>query len=404
MAHLPARPFATMAARTTPCRKATDVALYPRTILGLCSGVGMLEIAVSCATGAIPVCYCEREAFAAATLVARMADKAIPPSPIWDDLTTFDGQPWRGLVDCLTAGFPCQPWSVAGKGRGTEDDRWIWPDIVRIVAEVEPPVVFLENTPGLLQGGKGQEESGAEICIRDLAAMGYDCCWGVFSAQAVGASHLRKRVFILAVAHANGQLQESWWGPEGRDGTGSTGAELEHAAGGGCRELRESSGREGFIDGDGEGLAHAPSARCNRREGSKQHNGGPPSSSSRSERYGEELADAEQQGLSLSQSPDLPGARRRRQRGTVAQFRSPSVGASLFAPGPGSNVWAEVLELTPYLSPAIEPGICLLADGMAPAVDPTLFRADQLRACGNGVVPLTAAVAFTVLWRRLNGG
>ena len=89
------------------------------------------------------VAYVEREAYAAGVLMARMEDASLDQAPIWDDLTTFDGAAWRGCVDIVTAGFPCQPWSVAGSQKGTGDERWIWPDIAAIVRDVEPEIVFL---------------------------------------------------------------------------------------------------------------------------------------------------------------------------------------------------------------------------------------------------------------------
>jgi len=99
--------------------------------------------------------YVEREAFAAAVLVARMEDQALDRAPVWDDLTTFDGHPWRGRVDLVAAGFPCQPSSHAGQRLGTADERWLWPHVARVVREVGPSLVFIENVPGLLSVNGG---------------------------------------------------------------------------------------------------------------------------------------------------------------------------------------------------------------------------------------------------------
>ena len=113
--------------------------------LALCAGVGGLELGLTLAIpGYRTVGYVEREAFSASTLVGRMEEEALGPAPVWDDLSTFDGRPWRGKVDIVTAGFPCQPFSAAGKGLGTEDERWLWPDIERVIREVQPRWVFLE--------------------------------------------------------------------------------------------------------------------------------------------------------------------------------------------------------------------------------------------------------------------
>lgn len=163
-----------------------------RSILSICSGIGGLDLGVHLANArSKTICYVEREAYPAATLVARMEDKTLGEAPIWDDLTTFDGKPWRGKVDCVSAGFPCQPWSVAGKRKGTTDDRWLWADIWKIVRDVRAEYVFLENVPGLLRGG-------IECVLGTMAQGGYDAEWGCFSAEECGFPHKRERLFILA--------------------------------------------------------------------------------------------------------------------------------------------------------------------------------------------------------------
>jgi DNA (cytosine-5)-methyltransferase 1 len=139
------------------------------------------------------VAYVERDSYAAAVLVARMEEERLDQAPIWDDLCTFDGAAWRGRVDLITAGFPCQPFSTAGLQRGLDDERWIWPDIARIIADVQPRHVFLENVTGLIRAGLAH-------VLTDLADLGFDAEWGVLSAAAVGAPHRRQRVWILADA------------------------------------------------------------------------------------------------------------------------------------------------------------------------------------------------------------
>ncbi len=147
------------------------------------------------------VCYVERDAYAAAALVARMEDETLDRAPLWADLLTFDGSAWRGAVDIISAGFPCQPWSAAGKRRGTNDDRWLWPGIADIVRDVAPRVVFLENVPGLVRGG-------LELVLADLAHLGYDAAWSTLRASSVGATHQRDRVFIVANAQGSRCLRE----------------------------------------------------------------------------------------------------------------------------------------------------------------------------------------------------
>ena len=90
--------------------------------LSLCSGAGGIDLGLTLALpGYRAVGHVERETYAAATLVARMEDAALDHAPLWDDIATFDGKPWRGAVDIVSAGYPCQPFSVAGKRRGADD-------------------------------------------------------------------------------------------------------------------------------------------------------------------------------------------------------------------------------------------------------------------------------------------
>ena len=163
--------------------------------LSLCSGFGGLELGLHTALpGYKTVCYVEQEAYAAATLVARMEDQILDYAPIWSDLKTFDGKPWDRKVHILSAGYPCQPFSASGLRRGRNDPRHLWPDVARIIQECHPEWVFCENVEGHL-------DRGFEDVARDLQGMGFAVKAGLFSAAEVGASHLRRRLFILA--HAN---------------------------------------------------------------------------------------------------------------------------------------------------------------------------------------------------------
>ncbi len=160
--------------------------------LALCAGVGGLEIGLKIAEpGYDAVCMVERNAFAAAVLVARMADQALGDAAVWDDLVTFDGRPWRGKVDCVTAGYPCQPFSPAGLRRGVDDPRHLWPHVARIIGEIEPEWVFCENVAGHVDHGFDQ-------VVAELQGMGYRVEAGLFSAAEVGAAHWRARLFLLA--------------------------------------------------------------------------------------------------------------------------------------------------------------------------------------------------------------
>ena len=137
------------------------------------------------------VCAVEWEAYPASILVARQNDKILPPFPIWDDVQTFDGKPWQGIVDVVSGGFPCQDISSAGKGGGITGSRSsMWKHMARIIGEVRPRYCFVENSPMLTSRGLG-------VVLGDLASMGFDAEWGVLSAADVGANHLRERIWIV---------------------------------------------------------------------------------------------------------------------------------------------------------------------------------------------------------------
>jgi len=141
------------------------------------------------------VCAVEWEPYPASVLCARQNDKILAPFPIWDDVRTFDGKPWRGIVQVVSGGFPCQDISAAGHGAGISGSRsGLWSEMARIIGEVRPRYAFVENSPMLTSRGLG-------TVLGDLAAMGFDARWGVVSAADVGAPHLRERIWI--VAHAN---------------------------------------------------------------------------------------------------------------------------------------------------------------------------------------------------------
>jgi DNA (cytosine-5)-methyltransferase 1 len=148
--------------------------------------------------GHTPVCAVEIESYCRKVLLQRQRDGILPWFPIWDDVRTFDAKPWRGLVDIVAGGFPCQDISNAGLCAGiTGSKSGLWNEMRRIIHEVRPGFVFVENVAALLV-------RGIDTVLGDLASVGYDAEWGVFSSCAFGASHTRERVFILAYANGIG--------------------------------------------------------------------------------------------------------------------------------------------------------------------------------------------------------
>lgn len=367
--------------------------------LSLCSGAGGIDLGLTLALpGYRTVGHVERETYAAALLVARMEDAALDDAPVWDDVATFDGRPWRGAVDILSAGYPCQPFSLAGKRLGSEDPRHLWPHVARIIGEVEPPFVFLENVAHHLRLGFPEVAAG-------LVGMGYRLAAGLFTAAEVGAPHRRERLFILAIREGDDLADPArllgdpleWREPDGAvadvadasgkrqrepavdadavAGSGTAwhesrdlGSAVAHPAGGQFpQQGRRPEGREGARY-DGTRLADADGERRVQTECGQPEDGG-------SKPCKSDVDDADGAGL----------------QGRGRQPRNDEGERAAWPPGPGdADGWQRFLRDAPDL----EPAVCRGADGLA-------HRVDRLRVCGNGVVPLVAAHALRTLAAEL---
>jgi DNA (cytosine-5)-methyltransferase 1 len=314
--------------------------------------------------------HVERETYAAATLVARMEDASLDRAPLWDDVATFDGRPWRGAVDIVTAGYPCQPFSVAGKRRGADDPRHLWPHVARIIGEIKPPFVFLENVAHHLCLGFPDVASG-------LVGMGYKLAAGLFTAAEVGAPHKRERLFILAIREGDELADPArlLWNPvEWREPDGAAAA------------LADAEGQREREPAD-EAYAVARSRPARHEPGD----------------HGRALADADGERWVQAECGEPQVGRPDPHRGDVddadgagSQGRGDEPCENpgerpAWPPGPGdADGWAEYLRCAPDL----EPAVCRGADGLA-------HRVDRLRLCGNGVVPLVAAHALRTLAAEL---
>ena len=168
------------------------------THVSLCAGYGGIDLGLK---RAIPnmrtIAFSEIEAFACANLVAKMEAGLLDAAPVWTNLKTFPWGEFRDRVDILSGGYPCQPFSAAGKRLGKEDPRHLWPWIADGIVSMRPRVVFFENVEGHIS-------LGLREVIEDLERLGYNSTWGIFSASEVGAPHQRKRVFILAYRNSEG--------------------------------------------------------------------------------------------------------------------------------------------------------------------------------------------------------
>ena len=161
-------------------------------VISFCSGYAGIERGLDLAgIKHRIIAYVEIEAFAVANLVAKMEAGQLDSAPIWTDIKTFPSEIFRGKVDLITGGYPCQPFSAAGERKGVEDERHLWPYIRKHIKAVKPNRCFFENV-------EGHVSLGLSTVISDLAEDGFKTAWGIFSAREVGAPHQRKRVYIMA--------------------------------------------------------------------------------------------------------------------------------------------------------------------------------------------------------------
>ncbi len=186
--------------------------------LALFSGTGGGVLA-SHLLGIQTVAAVEIDEYARRTLIERQADSGLGQFPVFTDCRSFDGRSFRGLVDVVSAGFPCQPFAVAGKKRASADERNGWPETIRIIREVRPAICLLENVPGLLSC----RHNYYATVLEDLAKAGFDAEWGVLSAAAVGARHKRERLWLLAYSVRDG-AREVLRNLSGQAGEASIGA------------------------------------------------------------------------------------------------------------------------------------------------------------------------------------
>lgn len=331
--------------------------------LSVCAGIGGLDLGWRLASGGRTVCYVERDAYAASVLVARMASQALDEAPVWSDLLTLPCGLLRGYVDGVIGGIPCQPYSAAGKGLGADDGRDLWPATFRILQELGSQWLFLENV-----GRFASNPDGLRRVLKDLASLGWNAEWGVFSCGALGAPHRRERIFILAYANgfplrlkSGGGVWPGWQGP----------AEPGHPLAG-LGHTGSVSGRPHKTAGD---IAHGEDPGW--KEGHY-----------RPEQPSERLADA--------YCSRLEGARTIRIQSEEPQ---PANGLPFWPPGQDPRQWGGIPnELHPA---APKHDLRRVADGVPDwVVESNRYRVDRFRCLGNAVSPPVAAVAWHVLCGR----
>ncbi len=278
----------------------------PKDVVSFCSGYAGIERGLELAgVEARTVSYVEIEAFACANLVAKMETGALAAAPIWTDLKTFPAHLFRGRVDIITGGYPCQPFSAAGKRAGKDDPRHLWPWIRQHVDTIRPSHCFFENVEGHIS-------LGLREVIEDLESLGYTTTWGIFSASEVGAPHQRKRVYIMASSRD--------WDANGID-------------------------------------------------------------------------DSQKQGISQGQDSQPSGVRANVADSNGSSSKGRRIPSGVHQKHPKSHSSCDEVGKQTTQQWLPEPGLGRVVDGCA-------NRVDRLRLLGNGVVPQTAAKAWTTLKRR----
>lgn len=320
-----------------------------QTIISIATGTCGLERGLELAGVNIRVAaYVEVEAFIIANLVSAMEANKMGAAPVWVDVKTFPSESFRGKIHGITAGYPCQPFSNAGKRKGTTDPRHIFPHIQRIISTVKPVWCFFENVAGHLS-------MGYDEVYRSLRHLGYRVESGLFSAEEVGAPHARKRMYILAIKmeYANATtLQRIFFGNDTPLSNTGGASEMAHAHSYECGSV---------------GRIIQEQANKNERQTQGQNR----------ERMRREFSDSCKD---VSNSGSLrSGESLQRSKSGVFNpigFKWPA--------GKGEQQYDWEHPRT-------------VKSGMGSSVNGYDFRIDLLRALGNGVVPQTAAKAFRSL-------
>ena len=321
--------------------------------ISLFSGYAGLELGLKRAAPALrTVCYVEREAFACANLVAKIEKGELDAAPVWTDIKTFPAKFFLGRIHLITRGYPCQPFSVAGKRRGTDDPRHLWPHIERIVEAVRPLWCFFENVSGHLG-------IGFPAVYRSLHNLGYKVEAGLFTAEELGAPHKRERLFILAYSgraasgNQNGQAGGRARQEDVPQGNGQAGSVRPGTA----SELGDTkrTGQQSSIYGQGQEQFGRTGTKWPSRPGQSQYEWEEPRVVVNTTNTGLENTKPRRQGKNLTET--CYTSKRRSRRNKQAQSR------------------------------------------LGRAANGTKSRVDRLRLLGNGVVPQQAELAFRELMK-----
>ena len=309
------------------------------------------------------IAVCERDAFVVANMVSKMEKGLLDAVPIWTDCKTFPVEPFKDRVHIFIASYPCQGFSHAGKRLGTEDHRHLWPSCRRFIRGARPLWVWLENV-------EGHVSLGLSTVLSDLEEDGYTAAWGIFSASEVGAPHQRKRVFILAYDKSTERAISG-----GRN-KGNAGVADDCCFEGRVWPSRPGQPQYGWepprvvsgwvVNPESEGLPGS----------------GEPHTGTRAEH-------TENRGSVLNGVADTGAHGRQTGREDNVSQTQPPMGGNADGPAAGLDF--------ARLSGLGDSELAEIREWMVKGTN----RTDELRMCGNGVVPQTAERAFRVLYAEL---
>lgn len=379
----------------------------PVTHVSLCAGYGGIDLGLKRAISNLrTIAFSEIEAFACANLVAKMEAGCLDAAPIWTDVKTFPWEEFRGKVDILSGGYPCQPFSAAGKRLGKDDPRHLWPWIADGIRICRPAVCFFENVEGHIS-------LGLREVIGELEEIGYRATWGVFSAAEVGAPHQRKRVFILAHCKCTGLERWGCW----MQSTSNRSRTSDHF-GEGCDLLERWPSRPGQPQFPWEPPRVVGNQPADLGDTQSERAGGLPIGAGEAQPgfegasgVGANMGDTESQ-RSPAQRPqyarlggELCAASASRKR-VVGDTDSRGQSSSIDTRCGGQTIVGGQSDLEPSERWQTEPALGGDSDGASGRLDYAQLcvsgdnRTDELRLLGNGVVPATAERAFRTLIAR----
>ena len=306
-------------------------------------------------------------------MVAKIEAGEVAAAPVWTDVKTFPYADFHGRVGIMLAGYPCQPFSAAGQRKGAADERHLWPHIAAGIAACQPRLVFCENVEGHLS-------LGIKDVFNDLGRLGYSYTAGLFSAEEVGATHRRKRLFWLAYsgsARTGAGLPEPQQRKEGQPEVPYNGCHRGWPADPGQPQHGWEEPRTVADSKSGAELADTGHPESSGRDGEEEGQ----LRESRGESAPQDCGDGELADNNCERLQNT--ANEQRHQGTEGD----AVKRTRLAKEGGRQT---------------EPQLGGTTDGPGSRVDATANRVDRLRLLGNGVVPQTAAKAFTTLWQQLN--